>query len=396
MTRSSARVSPRSVIRVAAISATTASSVVAVERDRAGARHVADGAVAHRFLKRLLAVDQLDDGRCARTTSRRGGTPGADARSRSTGPQASRCGCTARRRARSSWRSGTRGRARPCGSARCTATTARGAGAWGPTGRTRPGTRTRAPWRERALRRGGRRRTQRRSRAPRSRRAASSSAAGCATRADRSPRPPGPCRSTPGRWPRSAARRAASTSRSRNSITSGKLWPVSTCMIGNGNFAGRNAFSARRSSTIESLPPLNSSTGSLELGRHLPEDVDRLGLERCRGAIARSAAGSSERLTSRGAVGFGGHHVDPTFQLVLAGPPSLTAFTGLGARGAADRSVALIVQRVVWEVVLVDVAPEVLLVPVGQRVELPDVRADRRARAWPRSPGSAPALGGCR
>ncbi len=32
-------------------------------------------------------------------------------------------------------------------------------------------------------------------------------------------------------------------------------------MIGNGNFPGRNAFSASRSSTIESLPPLNSSTG---------------------------------------------------------------------------------------------------------------------------------------
>jgi hypothetical protein len=32
-------------------------------------------------------------------------------------------------------------------------------------------------------------------------------------------------------------------------------------MIGNGKRAGRNAFSARRSSTIESFPPLNSSTG---------------------------------------------------------------------------------------------------------------------------------------
>ena len=54
---------------------------------------------------------------------------------------------------------------------------------------------------------------------------------------------------------------SSSTRRSRNSITSGKLWPVSTCMTGNGNFAGRNAFSASRSSTIESLPPENSSTG---------------------------------------------------------------------------------------------------------------------------------------
>src|SRR3954453_13041392 len=32
-------------------------------------------------------------------------------------------------------------------------------------------------------------------------------------------------------------------------------------MAGNGNFAGRNAFSASRSSTIESLPPENRRTG---------------------------------------------------------------------------------------------------------------------------------------
>ncbi len=33
------------------------------------------------------------------------------------------------------------------------------------------------------------------------------------------------------------------------------------CMTGKGNRAGRNAFSARRSSTMESLPPEKSSTG---------------------------------------------------------------------------------------------------------------------------------------
>ncbi len=32
-------------------------------------------------------------------------------------------------------------------------------------------------------------------------------------------------------------------------------------MSGNGNLPGQNAFSASRSSTIESLPPENSSTG---------------------------------------------------------------------------------------------------------------------------------------
>ena len=44
-------------------------------------------------------------------------------------------------------------------------------------------------------------------------------------------------------------------------MTSVKLWPVSTCMTGNGIRAGANAFSAIRSSTAESLPPENSSTG---------------------------------------------------------------------------------------------------------------------------------------
>src|SRR3989338_1967192 len=59
------------------------------------------------------------------------------------------------------------------------------------------------------------------------------------------------------RSPRSAA------SLSRVAITSGKLCSVSMCTSGNGNFAGRNAFSARRSITMESLPPENSSAGFL-------------------------------------------------------------------------------------------------------------------------------------
>ena len=44
-------------------------------------------------------------------------------------------------------------------------------------------------------------------------------------------------------------------------MTSGKLCPVSTCMSANGTGAGQNALRARCSMTIESLPPLNSSTG---------------------------------------------------------------------------------------------------------------------------------------
>ena len=54
---------------------------------------------------------------------------------------------------------------------------------------------------------------------------------------------------------------ASATRRSRNSMTSGKLWPVSTCITGKGSWPGQNAFSASRSMTIESLPPENSITG---------------------------------------------------------------------------------------------------------------------------------------
>src|SRR5487761_2766466 len=60
---------------------------------------------------------------------------------------------------------------------------------------------------------------------------------------------------TTNRAPSSAARR------SRNSTTSGKLWPVSTWTTGKGNFAGQNAFSAILRRTIESLPPEKSSAG---------------------------------------------------------------------------------------------------------------------------------------
>ena len=51
------------------------------------------------------------------------------------------------------------------------------------------------------------------------------------------------------------------TVRSRNSMTSSKLCPVSTCITGNGMRAGKNARWARCSITTESLPPENSRTG---------------------------------------------------------------------------------------------------------------------------------------
>ena len=73
---------------------------------------------------------------------------------------------------------------------------------------------------------------------------------------------------------------SSATRLSRNSSTSGKFRPVSTCMTGNGMRAGANALRASSSITMESLPPENSSTGPLELGDDLADDVDGLGLQR--------------------------------------------------------------------------------------------------------------------
>ena len=52
-----------------------------------------------------------------------------------------------------------------------------------------------------------------------------------------------------------------STASSRKVITSGKLCPVSTCITGNGSFAGQNAFAATCAITTLSLPPEKSRTG---------------------------------------------------------------------------------------------------------------------------------------
>src|SRR4051812_22838278 len=73
--------------------------------------------------------------------------------------------------------------------------------------------------------------------------------------------------------------------------------------------------------------------------------------------------------------------MDAAFQLVGAGPAA-GALLFLGARrprarDAPDRAEADIVERVVRNLVDLDVGPDALLVPVGQRVHLPDVVALR-------------------
>ena len=142
-------------------------------------------------------------------------------------------------------------------------------------------------------------------------------------------------------------------------MTSGKLWPVSTCMSGNGKRAGRKAFSARRSSTIESLPPLKSRTG-----RSSSAATSRMTWMASASRIWRSAARRCVRTVAS-------ITCSPHSRLVGARPAALAAVAGLGAGRAADRRVALVVQRVVGQVALVDAPPEVALGPVGERVVLP-------------------------
>src|SRR5688500_10733321 len=62
--------------------------------------------------------------------------------------------------------------------------------------------------------------------------------------------------------------------------------------------------------------------------------------------------------------------MEPALDLGGAGPATVRATARRGAVGAADRGVAAVVQRVVGDVVLADVAPDVLLAPVRERSAL--------------------------
>ena len=57
-------------------------------------------------------------------------------------------------------------------------------------------------------------------------------------------------------------------------MTSSKLWPVSTCMTGNGRRAGQNAFGGQVQHHDRVLAAGEQQHRALELGRHLTEDVD--------------------------------------------------------------------------------------------------------------------------
>ena len=144
-----------------------------------------------------------------------------------------------------------------------------------------------------------------------------------------------------------AAGPARSTSRSRKSMTSGKLCPVSTCSSGNGTGAGANALTARCSSSVESLPPENRITGR----SNSPATSRKMWID-----SALQARRARPRVVARRSLSCSPHSV-----LASAGPAA-GARVGAGqrlrrARRAADRRVALVDQRVHEHAVLARCRP---------------------------------------
>ena len=282
--------------------------------------------------------------------------------------QAARARCTARRRARSSWRSGTRACARRDARGRCRGPSTPGAGASGPTGRSCRGTRTRAPWRAPSPRRAGRRRSGRRSS---SSSMASSSVTDCAAlRESSSPR----SRTVPrriesstertiSRSPSSAARAVAELDhlgevvagvdvqqREAGSAAAGTPSPpgaaARSCPC-----RRRTAAPARRTAPRPRAgcrsPPTRASRG------------DRSG-RRCRGWRRARAARSSRRRPARPRSSAGAGRIPwpcraPTTSGRRAGPRRADR---PGAGLAADRRIAAGVQGVEGHVVARDVAAD--------------------------------------
>ncbi len=281
VTRSSARVSPRSVMRVGGDLGDDVVERRRVGLDGAGAAHVADGAVADARRERRLAVGQLDEVAvgvehpvAAEDLALVGEVDRRDL-------ETPRRGCTATRRARSSWRSGRRARARPCGCARCRGSTARGAGSWDPTGRSRRGS---EKMRSLARARSSSRRAPPKAASKPCSSIASSSVVVWRRVARRaraaSPRRRARRRSTPARWRRSAAHRAPRRGGRGTRSTSGKLCPVSTCISGNGKPRRPERLLGQAQQHDRVLAAGEQQHRPLELGGDLAHDVDRLGLER--------------------------------------------------------------------------------------------------------------------
>src|SRR4051812_12102255 len=90
---------------------------------------------------------------------------------------------------------------------------------------------------------------------------------------------------------------SSATRLSRNSSTSGKFSPVSTCITGNGMRAGGEGLAGQLQHHDGVLAAGEEQHGPLGLGGHLAQDVDGLGLQRLQ--LAEPVVGSRHALGSR-------------------------------------------------------------------------------------------------
>src|SRR5207342_3206933 len=83
--------------------------------------------------------------------------------------------------------------------------------------------------------------------------------------------------------------------------------------------------------------------------------------------------GAAQESGGAGFAGAGARNVQPALGPVAVGPAALAAGARERRVRVADRRVALVVQRVHGEVALTDVGPDACVVPVGERVRLPQL-----------------------
>ena len=133
---------------------------------------------------------------------------------------------------------------------------------------------------------------------------------------------------------------SSATRRSRNSITSAKLWPVSTCRIGHGNGAGPERLLGQPQQHDRVLAAAEEQDRALELGGDLAHHVDGLGLERLELGEGRHAAASRvaspSSASKRSAQPF---ERDPDWRRIGgggAGTPARISIVGDGSRAKSS------------------------------------------------------------
>ena len=296
--------------------------------------------------------------------------------------------CTPTRRARSSSRAGTRARARPCGCARCRGSTAPGAGSWGPTGRSRRGRR-----RSRSFARA--RSSSRRAPPNAASKPCSAIASSSVTVCSRLREARGPVSSTTRPLSIDSCT-LATISRSPSSADAAVAELDHLGEVVPGVHVHQRERERRRAERLlgqaqqhdRVLAAAEQQHRPLEFGGDLAHHVDRLGLERAQ--VAQLGAGGDAHQGSTTST------CRPHSVLSVPAQRPSRPLPGLGARRAADRLVALVVQRVVGQVALVDPPPQVLVGPVRRAGCTSTGRAARRVRsARVVARASAPARGGC-